>query len=70
MADLDAAFVQKILDISEREREPDVEHHRQADDLRAGLEVPEGGAFCHPAKLVGRPDRLKRSSSDNTRWRE
>jgi hypothetical protein len=42
VADLDATLVQKILDVAERQREADVEHHRQADDLGAGLEVPEG----------------------------
>src|SRR6056297_1950152 len=31
VADLDAALVQQILDVPEREREPDVHHYRQAD---------------------------------------
>ena len=39
MADIDAAFVQQIFHISKRKRKPDVHHHRQADDLRARLEV-------------------------------
>jgi hypothetical protein len=47
LADLDAALVQEILDISEREREPDVEHHRQSDDLGVRLAVSERGAFGH-----------------------
>ena len=33
VADIDAAFVQKIFDIPKRKRKPDVHHHRQADDL-------------------------------------
>jgi hypothetical protein len=41
MADLDPPPAQKILDISERQREPDVEHLRQTDDLWACLEVSE-----------------------------
>lgn len=31
-----------VIDIPERQRKPDLEHHRQTDDLGAGLEVPEG----------------------------
>jgi hypothetical protein len=66
VANFDATLVQKIFDISERQREPDVEHHRQTDDLWAGLELLEMGAFCHAKRLTRRPARLKRSSSDNT----
>ena len=47
MADLDAALVQEVLDVAQRERVSDIEHHGQADDLGAGLEVPEGGALGH-----------------------
>lgn len=66
VADLDAPFVPKILDVAQRQREPDVEHHRQADDLRARLEVAERGALGHQRRLAGHPRRLKPSSSDNT----
>ena len=34
-----------------REREPDVHHHRPADELRAGLEVPERIALGHASRL-------------------
>jgi hypothetical protein len=51
MADIDATLVQKVFDISKRERKPDVHHHRQADDFRAGFEVAEWAAFCHPTRL-------------------
>ena len=64
MADLDATFMQEILDLAQREREPDVKHHRQADDLRARLEVPEGAGLGHGQKLSRRPARLKPVSSD------
>jgi hypothetical protein len=47
VADLDAALVQQILDVPERERETDVHHHRQADDLGRRLEVLEGAGFGH-----------------------
>jgi hypothetical protein len=50
-----------------RERELDINHHREADDGRAGFEVSKGGTFCHPATLGGRPARLKKISSDSAR---
>jgi hypothetical protein len=31
VADVDPLFVQKVLDVSERQREPNVEHHRETD---------------------------------------
>ena len=37
--DIDAAFVQEIFHISKGQRERDVQHHRQADDLRTGFEI-------------------------------
>jgi hypothetical protein len=51
VADLDAALVQHVLDVPQGKREPDVEHHREADDLGARLEVPERVALLHPPKL-------------------
>ena len=65
MADVDAAFVQKILDVPKRKRKPDVHHHRQADHLRAGFEVAKWAAFCHPPKLKGCPARLNQFCSDS-----
>jgi hypothetical protein len=58
--------VQKILDIAKRERAADVEHHRQADDLWVGFEVPERGTFVPPLRLAERPVMRQASSSDNT----
>ncbi len=52
MADLDPAFLQLVLDVPERQREPDIQHHRQADDLRACFEVTEGAGYGHVARLV------------------
>ena len=66
VADIDAALVQQILDIPERQREPHIEHHCQADDLRARFEVLEKGAFGHARTLPGALPRLKRSSFDKT----
>ena len=45
MTDFDAALVQKILNIPEQQREPDAEHHRKADELRAGFECQNGLGF-------------------------
>lgn len=33
MADLDTTLVQEILNVTERQQETDVEHHRQANDF-------------------------------------
>jgi hypothetical protein len=45
-ADTDAALAsQQVLDVAEGRREPDVHHHRQADDLGACLEPPEVAGF-------------------------
>lgn len=62
VADLDAALVQQVHDVSQRQRVADIKHHRQADDLGACLEVPEGAGFGHREKPGGRPDRLDQSS--------
>lgn len=43
MADVDVSLLQQVLDIAQRQREPDIQHHRQADNLGSGLEVIEGG---------------------------
>ncbi len=66
MAHVDASLVQQIFDISKRERETDVQHHRKADDLGTGFEVLERGRFGHGQKLRNRPACLKTSSSDKT----
>lgn len=66
MADLDPAFVQQVLNIPQRKRETDIQHHGQTDNLWACLEVAKGAAFCHPAKPGRRPTRLKSVSPDST----
>jgi hypothetical protein len=65
MADVDAAFVLKILDIPERKRKPNIHHYGQTDDLGARLKVAKGAAFCHPTKLQNRPALLNQFSSDS-----
>ena len=45
VTDIETALMQKVLNISKRKRR-DIHHHRKADDLGQGFEVPEGGARC------------------------
>jgi len=66
VADVDAAFVQQVLDVPQGKREPDVHHDRKADDLVADVEILEGVAFCHVPTLRGRPARLNWIPSDTT----
>ena len=58
--------MQQIFDMPKRERETDVQHQRQADDLGAGLKVFERGRSGHGQKLRNTPAPLKQSSSDKT----
>jgi len=67
MAEFDAALVQPVFHISEREREPDVHHYRQADNLGAAMKVLERITFRHPGTLQSRPARLKQNPSDTAR---
>ena len=49
MTDIDAAFVEQILDVPERQRKANIQHHRQAYELglvlkylnEAGLVIPK-----------------------------
>ena len=67
VADNDATFMQQILHIPERQREPDIHHHCQADDFGRRLEVAKWRRFCHPPKLRGCPARLNQFCSDNAK---
>ncbi|MCV2891318.1 hypothetical protein OE747_23620 [Ruegeria sp. XHP0148] len=66
MAHINAALVQKVFHVPQRQREPDVQHDRQADDLWAGLEIAKRGSFCHGWTLQNRPARLKPVCFDST----
>ena len=59
------SLVQKIFNVTERKRKPNIKHHSQADDLWARFKVPEWSAFCHTARLRNRPPRLKLVLSDS-----
>ena len=66
VADVDATFVQKIFDVSQRQRKANIQHEGEADDLWARFEVPKWIGFCHPTKLRNHPARLQLVSSDKT----
>jgi len=44
--------------------EPDVQHHRKADDVGTGLEIPKRAVFGHAEKLNRQPALHNRASSD------
>ena len=69
VADIDATLVQQVFDVPQRRRETDVYHHGEADDLGAGLDVPERAAVGHGSRLSTRSRQLKRGSSDNAQVR-
>ena len=62
MADIDAALEQDILDLAQRQRVSNVQHHRQTDDLRRRVEITEG--ISHPTTLAIALARLKPIWSD------
>ncbi len=66
MANIDAAFVQKILDISTGQGKTDVQHHRQADYLSARFKIAKWVCFDHLQTVRNRPARFKSVCSDST----
>jgi len=64
MADVYASFVKQVLDVPQRKRKPDIHHHCQADDFRAGFEVFERVAFFHGSRVEARSVGLKSGCSD------
>ena len=61
VAHLDAALMEQVLHVPQGEREANVEHDRQADDLGAGLEVAEWAALGHAWEGNTPPARLNRA---------
>lgn len=69
MAHVNTTLVEQVPDVSMRQRKPYIEHDSQTNDLWAGFEVAEWGAYGHPAKEDPATVRLKHGSSDSTyRW--
>ena len=66
MADFDFALMQQILHIPERQWEPDVQHHRKADDVGTGLEIPKWAVFGNPETLGAPPALFNQVLSDST----
>lgn len=66
VAHIDTPLMQKILHIAGRQRETDIQHHGQTDDLAAGIKVTEGAALYYSMTLQNRPPRLNPVSFDNT----
>jgi len=65
VADINASFKQKILNLPQRQRIPDIHHHRQADNLGRRMEITE--CFFHPQRLRLATVSLKPFGSDNAR---
>ena len=63
-ADIDAAFVQQVLDVSQGQRKPHIHLHRQADDLGTDLKVAEGGLGIWPDALRTNCLHLRAGSSE------
>ncbi len=63
VTDVDTAFGQKIFDPTQRQRIPDVHHHRQTDDFGGAVEITEG--VFHPGRLRTALPELKPLYSDN-----
>jgi len=63
VANVDAALIEQILDLPQRQRETDLHHHRKANDLGRRLEVAE--RIFHSLTLPGAHLQLKPGSSDN-----
>ena len=59
VADIDASFKQKIPDLPQRQRIPDIHHHRQADNFGRRIEIME---------CIFNPQRLRRQLSASSRF--
>ena len=46
VAQIDASLVGQILDVPQRQRKPDIHHHRQADRLGRRVKNSEMGSSC------------------------
>ena len=57
MADLDIALEQQVLDLTERQRITDVQHHREANNFGRTVEIAEG--IFDPLRLGSITRQLK-----------
>ena len=65
MTNIDAAFVEQIFHVAKGQRETDVQHNRQADDLTARFKIAKWISFAHIQTLQIPTARLKLVFSDN-----
>ena len=63
VADVDATFEQNVFNLAQRKRIAEVQHHREANDLRRAVEITEG--ISHRLRLRNASSRLKPIYSDN-----
>jgi hypothetical protein len=59
MRDIEAALMEQILDIPQRQRVAEIHHNSQADDFRRRLEVPENAGAAHARKAIDSSSRHK-----------
>ena len=57
VTDINAPFVEKILDLPEGERKPHIQHHYAADYIGRAIEITEG--IVHRRRLGNLTSRLK-----------
>ena len=63
VTDIDTALERHIFDLPQRQRIPDVHHHREPDHVGRTIEISEG--IVHLWKLTADVARLKPICSDN-----
>ena len=63
VADINTALEQQVLDLAQRQRLPDIHHHREANDFGRTIEIAEG--IFHPLRLGSITRRLKSLYYDN-----
>jgi hypothetical protein len=56
---LHTPFMKKVLHITERQRDTDIQHYCKSDDLWTGFKLAKRGRFCHPEMLRSSPARFK-----------
>lgn len=65
VANVNASFEQKVFNVSDQKRQSNIQHDRQANDLRRRFEITKWVRFCPPLKLMDRLARLTLILSDN-----
>jgi hypothetical protein len=66
VANIDAALVQKIFDVSQRQWKTNIQHDGEADNLRAAMKALEWVCFNHEDRLRDHPALLNSNPSDKT----